>query len=78
MMMQRKVKEVFRLIHDTIGSDKVKECFLTDIDLANEDFITKAITCLSNFINKGYSAKTWNRQSHFDNFNKPCKTCLLR
>ena len=51
MMMQRKVKEVFHLIHNTIGSDKV---------------------------NKDYSAKTWNRQSHFDNFNKPCKTCLLR
>ena len=78
MMMQRKVKEVFRLIHNTIGSDKVKECFLTDNDLANEDFITTAITCLSNFINKDYSAKTWNRQSHFDNFNNPFKTCLLR
>ena len=78
MMMQIKVKEVFHLIHNTIGSDRVKECFLTDNDLANEDFITTAITCLSNFINKDYSAKTWNRQSHFDNFNKPCKTCLLR
>ena len=71
LMMQKKVKEVFRLIHDTVGSDKVKECFLTDIDLANEDFITKAITCLSKFINKDYSAKPWNRQSHFDNFIKP-------
>ena len=40
MMMQRQVKEVFHLIHDTNGFNKFKECFLTDIDLANEDFIT--------------------------------------
>ena len=71
MMMQRKVKEVFRLIHDAIGATKDQECFLTDIDFANDDFITKAITCLSNFINKDYSAKPWNRQSHFYNFIKP-------
>ena len=77
MMMQRKVKELFRLIHNKIGSDKVKECFLTDIDLANEDSITKAITCLSNFINKDYSAKPWNRQSHFDNFIKPRKNMSI-
>ena len=68
MMMQRKVKELFRLIHKKIGYDKVKECFLTDIVLANEDFIIRAITCLSNFIKKDYTAKTWNRQSHFDHF----------
>ena len=77
MMMQRKVKEVFRLLHDTIGADKVKECFLTDIDLANEDFVTKSITCLTNFINKDYSAKPWNRQSHFDQFIKPRKNLLI-
>lgn len=73
MMMQRKIKEVFRIIHDEIGASKIKDCFLTETDFANEDFITKSITCLSNFINKDYSAKPWNRQSHFDNFIKPRK-----
>lgn len=77
MMMQRKVKEVFRLLHDMIGADKVKECFLTDIDLVNDDFITKSITCLTNFINKDHSAKPWNRQSHFDNFIKPRKNLSI-
>ena len=77
MMMQRKVKEVFRLVHDALGSNKVKDCFLTEIDFANEDFITKAITCLSNFINKDYSAKPWNRQSHFDDFIKPRKNMSI-
>ena len=48
MMMQRKVKEVFRVLHDTIGADKLKHCFLSDVDFANDDFITKAILCLSN------------------------------
>ena len=67
LMMPRKVKDVSRLIHDTIGPNNVKESFLIEIELANEDCIIKAITCLSNFIN--YSAKLWNR--HFDNFIKP-------
>ena len=55
----------------------MKDCFLTEIDFANEDFITKVITCLSNFINKDYSAKPWNRQSHFDNFIKPQKNMSI-
>ena len=67
------MKEVFRLIHDEIGASKIKDCFLTETDFANDDFITKSVTCLSNFINKDYSAKPWNRQSHFDNFIKPRK-----
>ena len=57
MMMQRKVKEVFHLMHDALGSNRVKDCFMTDIDFASDDFITNAIICLSNFINRDYSSK---------------------
>ena len=71
MMMQRKVKEVFRVLHDTIGADKLKQCFLSDVDFANDDFITKAIHCLSNFINRDHSAKPWNYHSHFNSFISP-------
>ena len=73
MMMQRKVKDVFHLLRDALGSNRVKECFMTDVHFASEDFITKAITCLANFINRDYSSKPWNRQSHFDSFIKPKK-----
>lgn len=71
MMFQRKVKEIFQLLHDTLGKDKIVECFLVDVDFANEDFITKAIKCLTSFISKDYSAKPWNRQKHFDSFIAP-------
>lgn len=73
MMFQRKVKKVFQIIHDAIGSAKIKECFLVDIEFHNESFIVKAITCLSSFINKDFSAKPWNRQSHFESFIAPKK-----
>ena len=73
MMMQRKVKDIFRMIHDTIGADKLKQCFLSDVDFANDDFITKAIHCLSNFINRDCSAKPWNYHSHFNSHIKPRK-----
>ena len=71
MMMQRKVKEVFCVLHDTIGAEKLKQCFLSDVDFANDDFITKAIHCLSNFINKDHSAKPWNYHSHFNSHISP-------
>ena len=73
MMMQRKVKDVFRVLHDTIGADKLQQCFLSDVDFANDDFITKAIHCLSNFINRDHSAKPWNYHSHFNSFISPRK-----
>ena len=71
MMFQRKVKDVFQLLHDTLGKDRILDCFLVDVDFANEDFITKAIKCLTSFINKDNSAKPWNRQKHFDSFIAP-------
>ena len=71
MMFQRQVKDVFQSVHDTLGKDRIVECFLVDVDFANEDFISKAIKCLTSFINKDFSAKPWNRQSHFDSFIAP-------
>ena len=71
MMFQRKVKEVFQLLHDTLGKERIVDCFLVDVDFVNEDFITKAIKCLTSFISKDYSAKPWNRQKHFDSFIAP-------
>lgn len=71
IMMQRKVKDIFRMIHDTIGADKLKQCFLSDF--ANDDFITKAIHCLSNVINRDCSAKPCNYHSHFNSYIKPRK-----
>ena len=73
MMMQKKIKEVFQLLQDTIGGEKLKQCFLSDVDFANDDFITKAMHCLSNFINRDCSAKPWNYYSTFNNFIKPRK-----
>ena len=57
----------------SIGNAKIKECFLVDVEFHNESFIVKAITCLSSFINKDFSAKPWNRQSHFESFISPKK-----
>ena len=32
LMMQRKVKKIFKEIHDTLGTGVIKECFIVDID----------------------------------------------
>ena len=74
MMFQRKVKEVFQLLHDTFGKNRIVNCFLVDVNFSGEDFITKAIKCLTSFINKDNSAKPWNRQKYFDSFIAPKKT----
>ena len=68
LMFQRKVKKVFQLLHDSLGKDQIIGCFLVDVDFAGEDFITKAIKCLTSFINKDNSAKPFNRHKHFDSF----------
>ena len=73
MMFQRKVKDVFQEIHDTIGTNAIKDCFLVDVDFRNESFIFKAIHCLIALISSDYSSKPWNRQSHFDSFIQPKK-----
>ena len=71
LMLQRKVKDVFQVLHDKLGKNRIIECFLVDVDFAGEDFITKAIKCLTSFISKDYSSKPWNRQKHFDTYIAP-------
>ena len=71
MMFQDKVKSLYQILHSSLGAQKISECFLVDIDFQNESFVIKAIKCLTNFINKDYSAKPWNRASHFSEFIKP-------
>jgi len=77
MMFQRCITAVFQEIHDAIGNDSIKECFVTDVDFRNESFIYKAIACLCSFINSDYSSKPWNRQEHFDAFIHPKKNQSL-
>ena len=73
MMFQRKAEKVFQDIHDGLGHAKIKECFLVNVDFKNQPFIVKALKCLSSFINKDFSAKPWNRSSHFESFIAPKK-----
>ena len=76
-MFQRKVKAVWHEIHDAFGTNSIKDCFITDVDFRNESFICKALACLSSFINKDFSSKSWNCQEHFDAFISPKKNELL-
>ena len=71
MLFQRKIKELCQLVHNELGSQRLSDCFLVDVDFRNESFVVKAIKCLTNFINRDFSAKPWNRCSHFESFIKP-------
>ena len=71
MMFQDKVKKLCHVLHTSLGAKKISECFLVDIDFQNESFVVKAMKCLTNFINKDFSAKPWNRYSHFTQFIRP-------
>ena len=71
---KKKKKKVFQLLHDTFGKNRIVNCFLVDVNFSGEDFITKAIKCLTSFINKDNSAKPWNRQKYFDSFIAPKET----
>ena len=71
MMFQNKIKDICLKIHDTLGKRKINDCFLVDVEFRAESFVIKAVKCLSNFINRDYSAKPWNRQKHFEDFIKP-------
>ena len=44
-----------------------------DVEFKNESFVLKLLNCMTNFINKDYSAKPWNRYTHFTNFIRPKK-----
>ena len=80
MMMQGKVKSVFKEIHDALGTGVIKECFMVDIDFRNDSLFEKALHCLTSFISNEFSSKPWNRQQEFDFFIKPKKNeslCLM-
>ena len=57
MMFQNKIKELCQKIHDSLGKNKINDCFLVDVEFRMESFVVKAIKCMSNFINKENSAK---------------------
>ena len=48
-----------------------------DTDFKDENFVHKSIKCLTNFVNKENSAKSWNRFSHFNKFIAPKKNETL-
>ena len=80
MMMQGKVKSVFKEIHNALGTGVIKECFMVDIDFRNDSLFEKALHCLTSFISNEFSSKPWNRQQEFDFFIKPKKNeslCLM-
>ncbi|CAL4082361.1 unnamed protein product, partial [Meganyctiphanes norvegica] len=63
MLFQNKIIEVFKDIHAHLGAKRINKCFLVDVDFRHDDFISKSMKCLTNFITKDYSAKPWNRFS---------------
>lgn len=72
LMFSRKIKELCQDNYKTLlGNKKINDYFLIDVELKNESFVLKSLKCFSNFINQDYSAKPWNRHSHFTNFIKP-------
>lgn len=71
MMFQTKLKELYNDIQQSFGSKKLDECFTVDVDFKNENFVLKAIKCLTNLVNEDNRAKPWNRFSHFSQFIAP-------
>ena len=71
MMMQGKVKSVFKEIHDALRPGVIKECFMVDIDFRNDSLFEKALHCFTSFISNEFSSKAWNLQQEFDFSVKP-------
>ena len=73
MLFQNKQKELYSEIQQSFGTKKLDDCFTVDVDFKDENFVVKAIKCLTNFVNKENCAKPWNRHSHFSKFIAPKK-----
>ena len=73
LMMQRKIVETFKEIHDALGPKAIKECFLVNVEFRNQTIVEKALFCLSGFINQECSSKPWNRYDQFCVFIHPKK-----
>lgn len=71
MIFQCNLKVEFQFIHETLGTERIVNCNLVDLDFANEGFMIKALKCLTSFLNKNFSTKPWNRQRDFDSFISP-------
>ena len=52
MLFQNKLKELYNDIQLSFGFKRLDECFTVDVDFKNENFVLKAIKCLSNFVNE--------------------------
>ena len=57
MIFQTKLKELFNETQDSFGTKKLDDCFTVDVDFKNENFVLKAIKCLTNFVNEENSTK---------------------
>ena len=68
MLFQNKLKDFYNEIQLSFGCKKLDDCFTVDVDFKSENFILKAIKCLTNFVNEENSAKPWNRFSHFSQY----------
>ena len=73
MLFQNKLKELYNEIQQSFGTKKLDDCFTVDVDFKDENFILKAVKCLTNFVNRENSAKPWNRYSHFSKYIAPKK-----
>ena len=71
ILFQNKLKEFYNEIQQSFGTKKLNNCFTVEMDFEDENFILKAIKCLTNFLNKENSAKPWNRYSQFSQFIAP-------
>ena len=77
MLFQKNMKELSQELDDLIGKNRIKECFLVDIDFHSERFVIKSINSLSNFICKKYSAKPWKRCNQLGEHTKPKKNMAI-
>ena len=65
MMMQGKVKSVFKEIHGALGTSVIKECFMVNIDFSNDSLFEEALHCLTSFISNEFSSTPWNQKQEF-------------
>ena len=65
------VSEICHEIQNLLGTKKIVECILVDIEFKCEPFVTKSLMCSSNLIDNNYLSKPWKRSYHFALFIKP-------
>lgn len=68
MMLQGKIIELCREIHNSLGKSRIGECLVADVELRNQSLIMKFLKHLRNLKNRNYSSKLRNCYTHFSNF----------